>query len=376
MKPLSDRDLATELRALRPQPAPEFVTKLDARVAAGFEDGDARANAFDRLLTWLRPTRRRLLTASAAGGIAAVALATVVVAIGLNGDGQTRLLIDSEPSGTAAESKSTHDSGVQFSDTPPIATPERAGGASSTQSSTAPPAQNGPYAAQARDREVERSASIVLSTEPSEVRRASGEIFAAIHAVDGIVLRSSIEDGSEGGGASFELLVPSGRLGDALASFSEIAEVASRQESTADVTARTVGLEERLQDAQATVDSLLAQLAAAETEAERAAAEAELRAERRHVAALRSQLSDLRRRTNFAHVSLRITTSESGSPSSDEDGSWGVGSALDDAGRILDVAAGVALVGLAVLAPIALIVLLARLARRRWLNASRQRALN
>lgn len=359
MKPLSDQDLATELRALRPQPAPEFAAELDASVAAGFVDGDARPSPFDRLRAWLRPTRLRLLTASAAGAVAAMAIATVVIGLGQDGSQTSRLSLTEEASQPGIEGGH---GGVQFSDVP--------------QAQSAPSGGGGPYAAQARDREVERSASIVLNAEPSEVRRASGEVFMAIHAVDGIVLSSSIEEGGEGGGASFELLVPSGKLGDALASFSEIAEVASREESTSDVTARTVGLQERLQDARATVDSLLAQLAAAETEAERTAAEAELRAERRHVALLRSQLSDLQRRTNFAHVSLRITTSESGSPIGDEDGSWGVDSALDDAGRILDVAAGVALVGLAVLAPIALIALLARLARRRWLNASRQRALN
>jgi hypothetical protein len=362
MQPLSDHELATELRALRPTPEPEFASELDARVAAGFEEGGSRAGVFDRLRAWLRPTRHRLLTASAAGAVAAVAIATVVIAPG--GDEPT----ESNPS-----------SSLGFLNLAEDAPPEAEIGAGATGEAIVPRAQSapsspiGPYASQTGDREVERSATIFLRTEAGDVRRASADVFSAVHAVDGIVLSSSVEEG-EGGGANFELLVPSGKLGDALASFSEIAEVASREESTADVTARTVGLNERLEDGRATVDSLLAQLAAAETEAERAAAEAELRAERRHVAALRAQLSDLQRRTNFARVSLQIVTDDSGAPAG-YDGSWGIGAALDDAGRILETAAAVALVGIAVLAPFALLALLAWLARRRWLTASRQRAL-
>lgn len=358
MQTLSDHELATELRALRPQPDPEFATELDARAAAGFADDGGPASAFERLLVWLRPTRRRLLTASAAGAVAAVAIATVVITLG-----------DDKPS------ESDPASSLGFLNMAEGA-PEAESGASSAseaivpQAQSAPSSATGPYASQARDREVERSATIFLRTDAGDVRRASDDVFSAVHAVDGIVLGSSVEEGKEGG-ANFELLVPSARLGDALASFSEIAEVASREESTADVTARTVGLEERLEDSRATVDSLLAQLAAADSEDERAAAEAELRAERRHVAALRAQLADLQRRTNFARVSLEIIADDSAGGF----GSWGVGAALGDAGRVLEIAAAVALVGLAVIAPFALLALLAWLARRRWLAASRQRAL-
>ena len=77
--------------------------------------------------------------------------------------------------------------------------------------------------------------------------------------------------------ADFELLIPSAKLGDALASFSAIAEVRSRHEATQDITAPTVGVGERLQDARATVESLLGQLADADTDAERVAVEAQLR---------------------------------------------------------------------------------------------------
>ncbi|HEU4943530.1 MAG TPA: DUF4349 domain-containing protein, partial [Solirubrobacterales bacterium] len=196
-----------------------------------------------------------------------------------------------------------------------------------------------------------------------------------VHSYDGIVMRSSVRDGSAGAaGAVFELLIPSGKLGDAMAAFSEIAQVRFRSEATLDVTAPTIGLEERLRDARAAVEGLLAQLAAADSDAEREAIEAELRAERRHLASLRSRLAALQRRTHFSRVSLRI---ESGATTNSEAGSsWGIDDALVDAGRILTIAAGVTLIGLALLAPLALLGLLGGLARRRWVRSRREQALS
>ena len=54
---------------------------------------------------------------------------------------------------------------------------------------------SGPYASQAGRREIERSAEIVLATEPDEIRAATGKVFDAVHAADGIVLSSSVRDG-------------------------------------------------------------------------------------------------------------------------------------------------------------------------------------
>ena len=159
-----------------------------------------------------------------------------------------------------------------------------------------------------------------------------------------------------------------------MAEFSAIAEVRSRHEATADITAPTVRTGEQLRDSRATVEGLLAQLAAADTEAERAATEAKLRAERRHAAHLRSQLATLERRANFSRVSLRIETGEAGAPS-DGSGGWGIGNALDDAGEILAIAAGVTILALAILGPIAVIALLAWLGYRAHVRRSRQRAL-
>lgn len=269
--------------------------------------------------------------------------------------------------GTSSAGGSAEAGGEPVYESEPSAAP------SSGESAGRPAQESGPYAAGAKHRSVERAAEITLGTAPEEVGKASGEVLETVHAYDGIVLDSSTSGGSEGAaGARFTLLIPSAKLDDALAAFSEIAEVRSRHEASKDITAPTVTTGEQLQDSHARVESLLNQLEGAETEAEQEAVEAKLRAERRQQARLKSQLSALRRRANLSRVSLKIVSDEA--PASGG-GGWDAGSALHDAGRILSVAAGVVIVGLAALAPLALLALLAWLAHRAWLRGRRERAL-
>ena len=385
MNPFRDEtELAAALAEMRPAIRPEFAAELDARAVAGFP----RASRFAiprlaNLRNRLRSTPpRRLLGAGGAVAVTAVVIATAVVATSETGPPASSTPADSGRLGAAGPQEGA--SALPHEIAAP-ATGKASSGASGAEGGvgghpaipleTAPRTTTGPYASGARERDVERSAEIVLGAEPNDVRADAAKVFDAVHAANGIVLRSSIRDGGEGvAGADFELLIPSGRVGDAMASFSAIAEVRSRHESTQDITAPTVGVDERLQDSHARVEGLLGQLADASTDEERAAVEAQLRDERLHAAALRSRLSDLQRRANLSHVSLQI---ETGRHSNDEGagGGWGIGDGLDDAGRILAVAAGVTLVGLAILAPFALIFLLAWLGRRAWLRRARAHAL-
>jgi hypothetical protein len=414
-------DLGAELRALRLTPSQAFAAELDERAAAGFPrrpagEGSRTEGFADRLFARLRGVSpRRVLLPAGGIALAAIAIATTVVAVSEDGSLTNLNPHVSQPaprgagsaqngagsSGAAHNGRNFHDGngpylgsyeGASKESSASAATEAEAGSAVGRDSSgvqfqevvpsrlSVPqhsPETTGPYASHARGRDVERAAEMVLGTDPDEVRSAAAKVFEEVHSYDGIVLRSSIRDGAAGeAGASFELLIPSGKLGDALAAFSSIAEVRSRHESTADVTARTVSLGERLQDGRAAVQSLLKQLAAADTDAERTAAEVELRSERLHVAALRSRLNDLQRRTNLSHVSLKIETGKDGAAGTADDGSWGLSDALSDAGHILAIAAGVTLIGLAILVPIALVCLLVWLAHRAWLRRSREQALN
>jgi hypothetical protein len=383
--PRDDR-LAEELRVLRPAPRPEFAAELDERAATGFP----RRSRLPRLppARWGEIRPRRLLIP--AGGLAVVAIAISTAVISTSGPNELTTdeggvlgplaPADSRPGPEPAQLD-------RYSAEVPV-TPEQAaggagGGSSATQGGSL--TYSGPTAAGAeslngafnrRNRAVERSAELVLSADPADVADDAAEVFKTVHAHDGIVMRSSSREGNAGqAGARFELLIPSAKLSDALAALSAIDEVRSRHEATTDITAPTVNVGELLQDSKARIDSLLAQLEGAETESEREAVEAELSQERRHRARLRAQLQHLQRRADLSRVLVRIETGASEQPPS-EGGAWGIDDALGDAGRILAVAAAVAVVGLAVLGPIALIALLAWLTHRAWVRRERRRVLS
>jgi hypothetical protein len=390
MKPHENDDqLAADLRALKPTPRPEFTAELDERAAAGFPRRSRLRRPSFALPKW--SPRRMLLPA---GGVAVIALAitTALVASGESGDQNARLQpMSAAPAQKEYSPGSKQRRQPQFAGAPAAAeelTEEPSAEIEKFQRTNGLAAANdasrqffdgsGSYAkgnTSLRPRAVEYSAQIVLAAEPADVAEDSRQVFEAVHAHDGIVMSSSTREGKAGAaGARFQLLIPSAKLSDALAALSEIDEVRSRHEATADITAPTVNLGELLQDSKARIDSLLGQLEAAETESEREAVEAELRQERRHRARLRAQLQHLQKRADFAQVSLRIETGAA--EDSSGGGAWGVDDALRDAGQILSTAAAILLVALAVIAPIALIALLAWLTHRAWVRRERRRVLS
>jgi Domain of unknown function (DUF4349) len=398
----------------------------------------AGAGPIARLVDWIRgASARRLLVPAVGLTIAVLAVAVVVVAIGTNGgsggDLMTSAMSESESvsggaaemseageeEGAGTEARSAPQAGTHagrkareggFSgnffgesgksgakqaqgtvhggavETEESAPAEEAGGAG-IEEETAEEAAKGPAFAPATNgavkthgqRDVERSTSMVLGTKPGEVAGAAAKVYTAVHAANGIVLNSSVESGRTGPtGASFSLLIPSHKVDGALAAFSQIAEVRSRHDATTDITAPTVGVTEELRDSNASIEGLLKELGNVETEAERESVEARLREERRHHAAIRASLEHLHKRASMSEVSLRIVTSHGAgvvAPPAKGDGGWSVGDALHDAGQILTVAAGVLLIALAILAPIALIALLIWSLNRFRVRRLRERAL-
>ena len=374
-----DEGLAADLRALRPTPHPQFSEELDKRAAAGFP----RRSRLPRL-SWRLPSMRVLIPA---GGVAVIAIAIVsaLVMSGQSGSSSESggLLslhgeVESAPEPTPTAKAPSSSAGAAKG-----AAPQAAPSSSGTEASSAEDESGSSFAPmdedlsgdpRIRNRAVERSAELVLGADPADLADDSAKVFEAVHAHDGIVMRSSTREGEPGvAGARFELLIPSAKLSDALAALSGIDEVRSRHEATDDITAPTVQTGELLQDSKARIDSLLAQLEAAETESEREAVEGELAAERRHRARLRAQLQHLERRADYSRVLVRI---ETGASHDSSGGGWGVDDALGDAGHILAVAAAVAVVALAILGPIALVALLAWLTHRAWIRRERRRVLS
>jgi hypothetical protein len=391
-------DVAVALAEVRPTPRADFAAELDELLAAGFPQrsrfGRPPLPALATRLRGLSP--QRLLFTTGGTALAAIAIATVVVASVDSGPGPTagnRLAAEpevqsseqtprlsggpKEPSAAAGSGSSSgasgSSSGVEYSSPLPQAT-------SDAELQNASPSELPNRNATAglaglgrtTHRDIERSAEISLLAERADIADDSAKVFSAVHDVDGIVLHSTTTTGRNAR-AEFDLLIPSAKLGDALAAFSAIDEVRTRHEATDDITAPRVALGELLQDSRAKIDSLLSQLSAAETESAMEALEIELRGERRHAAGLRSRLDRLHQRADFSRVSLRIETGASAAGSS---GHWGIDDALDNAGHILGIAAGVTVIAFAVITPLVLIGLLAWLAHRVWLRGRRERALD
>jgi hypothetical protein len=382
-----DDQLAADLRALRPTPRLEFAAELDQRAAAGFpRRSHWRWTPFERLRA-VRP--RKLLIPAGGFAVLAIAVATALTLSSEKHDSSNLAVLQpreeiqkSNQAAPSPEGRRSDSASVEYSSEVPtvgsLVESSSAGSTDASRSSSAAAPELESFSEEAPSRlhrAVERNAELILGAAPADVADDTSKVFEAVHAHDGIVMRSSSREGKAGeAGARFELLIPSARLGDALAALSAIDDVRSRHEATDDITAPTVATGELLQDSKARIDSLLAQLDSAETESEREAVEAELAQERRHRSRLRAQLQHLERRADYSRVLVRIETG--GADESSGGGAWGIGDAFDDAGHILAVAAAVTVVALAILGPIALIALLAWLTHRAWVRRERRRVLS
>ncbi|HEY2479126.1 MAG TPA: DUF4349 domain-containing protein [Solirubrobacterales bacterium] len=409
MDRFDDDILFAELRALRPTPRPQFAAELDERAAAGFPRRQAPSEAampFALLADrWRAMSPRRRLMPALAVALAALVVATAVVAIsqtnsgtgaaedaslGMVAGGKSSGASESAAAGESAEAQPSYPSRAHHGG--PAGHGHKSAGHSSNETVYEPEvpsveaifeAEGAPKvekagALAAGHRDIERSAYVILGTKPGEVSSAATKVFEAVHAAHGIVLHSRVQSGSAGAtGAYFELLIPGGKLDDALASFSQVAEVRERHDATNDITAPTVGATEELRDSNAAIEGLLKELGDVETEAERESVEARLREERRRHAAIRASLDHLDKRASMSEVTVRIVTDHGAgvTPAPPSSGNWGVGDALHDAGQILTIAAGVLLIALAVLTPIGLVALALWLANRFRVRRLRERTL-
>lgn len=326
-------ELVSDVRAERPRMDPAFAARLDAMV-----DGAREA-----------PRRPRWLVWSPAAGVAA-ALVVAVVLVSGNG-------ADTGPRGQTPQS-----SGAGTAKT---AAPS--GGAAAEQ---AAPTLSAP--APARARKVERSTQLALSTARTDVQDVADNVVATTQRFGGIVDSSQTSTSDTEASATFALRIPTARLDQAVAALSKLAHVSSLSQGSTDITGSFVSVEARLRDARAERRALLKALAKATTTQAIDAIKLRLRDNRSQIALLKGERNALRRRANLARVD--VTVAGNGHASSGG-GAWTPGAAAKDALRVLEVAAGVILIGLAAGVPLALIVLLAALTGRSARRRRREAAL-
>jgi acetolactate synthase regulatory subunit len=234
----------------------------------------------------------------------------------------------------------------------------------------APPAAGGgsPSSDFKQARIQETSASLVLGAKPGGVQGVADEIVAVTDRHRGFVLSSSVQATDDGGGASFELRVPSERLKAALADLSRVADVRERREAAQDITREFVSARSRLADARADRKGLLRRLARAATDLERESLKAQLRDVGSRIAAAKTDLARVNNRASYSNISVAVV-GDPAAGAEENDGVWSPGDAAKDAVRVLEVVAGVLLIALAVGLPLALLaglaLILARLMQRR-----------
>jgi hypothetical protein len=340
------------IRALeeeRPQIDPGFARELDARAAAGFA----------------KP-RRRWRVALPYIAVPATGLAALAVAIGGISSDDTSVTPSTSGGLSAAE--------------PAQKAVEQAPVTTSAGGSTAADAA-APAAARAgllRGRVQEQSAALTLVAAGKDVGDVGDRIIGVADQVGGFVVSSNVRatDGT-GGGGDFVLRVPVTRLDDALARLSRLAHVSERTQGSQDITAERNYAREHLQEAVAERKSLLLQLAKATTTSEVESLKAQLRDVSNAIQNYRTSLAKVVRRARFAQVSVTLTAKpkhEVVGPA--EDGKWTPADAIRDAGRVLEVAAGVVVVVGSVLLPLALLALLALGAQRLAGRRGRERMLD
>jgi Domain of unknown function (DUF4349) len=369
-------ELALLLAAERPAPGPDFAQALDQRVQRRFAHSDPGQ---------ARPRRVRASWLGPLAGLSAAAVAAVVavVLVGSSGGGgssgvstpasagsasaASSASVPSARTSTSAASSATaaaaSSGAARQSKTPsgaPAVEPFSAAAAQGSAALTPSPLPNG--------RKTIQSAQLALSATPAHIDAVAQQLFVVVGHENGYVNNSAVTAGS-GAYAQFQLSVPSLALQDTMTALSQLhyATVASRTDATQDVNGQYLSDQRKLADDRALRTSLLKQLANAVTQQQIDSLNARIRDAEASIRSDESTLRGLNHKIDFSQISVTIN----GAPaplSHHRSSGFTLGRAAHDAGRVLTVAAGVSLIVLAALVPLALIGALAW-----WISVSVRR---
>ena len=205
-----------------------------------------------------------------------------------------------------------------------------------------------------------QGAQLNLGAAPSRIDDVAQEIYNVIGQANGIVENSSVTQGGPAGYANFQLSVPSGSLGQTMTQLSSLsyAQVISRTDSSQDITDQYGAATRALADARALRTSLLKQLAAATTTEQIDSLKAQINDAEASISSDQATVNRLNHQVNYSEVYVTVQARTAPAPISHGGGGFTVGKAAHDAGRVLTVAAGVALIALAAITPVALVVAL------------------
>jgi hypothetical protein len=153
--------------------------------------------------------------------------------------------------------------------------------------------------------------------------------------------------------------------------------VRERSQASQDITGAVASVADRLRDARTERRSLLRQLANATTPNQTESIRRRLRIVSGQIATAKRDLRNVKRRASYSTIAVQLLADRRSAGDSDDDASgWTPADAWRDAGRILEVSAGVVMIAAALALPIGLVLLLVWLAMRQAAHRRRERALD
>ncbi len=347
-------DVALLVAGVREFPREEFARELDARVARRFAPEPVRV---------ARRTPRGRLTRWAAGSVVAVVAGAVAAVVIISGGSPTQHGVNGSTAippiafrspGTEKLPATTATHGGATFGAPATSSASGVAQSLSTSNAAVPAA---PGAKQIQ------SAQISLSTPNAHVDQVSQEVFNVVALEHGTVQNSQITAAtanSGGGYASFKLSIPTGNLQAAMTQLSRLhyAAVSARTDASQNVSNQYANDQRQLTDAQALRTSLLKQLQTADTETAVDSIKAQLKLAENQISGDQSTLNSLQHRISYSTVSVQINSGGLPLTPVARSGGFTIHRAIHDAGRVLVVSAGVALITLAVLVPVAMVAAL------------------
>lgn len=368
-------ELALLLAATREVPSARFSEMLDARVARRFGTVPAavspRQRARARFSLW---SARPALASTLAGGFAAVVVATVIASGALssgpspkaaNGAGALTGLhrpvtvvggiVNSGPttSGSAA-------SRVVASDK--FGSANSNGAATVNLTASVPATVPTPTSNTAGH--VIQSAQLQLTTPNAHIDQVAQEVFNVVSLERGTVQHSQVTQAAGGGNggsyATFSLNIPTANLQQAMTRMSALsyASVSSRTDGTQNVSGQYAADRRHIADQKTIRGALLRQLQTADTQSAIDSLQAQLKLAERQLASDQAALQSLQHQISFSSLQVQVNAGPIVFPQV-KSHSFTVGRAAHDSLRVLVVAAGVALIALAVTVPFGLVAVLA-----------------
>jgi hypothetical protein len=339
---MSDFDLETLVQAVRPEPAPQWAGRLDRRVA----------ERFARPPRWWHWQRLRVRLVWAGTAVSTVGVLVLIVW------GLSSISVGSSSDNSSSSGSSS-------------SAPAMSKAPSTAESSSGSSASSAPVTPDARVQI--RNVSLTLSTTPADVESVSDKASAVADDLGGYVADSSVNARHR---ASLTLKVPQDKLQQALTQLARLGHVSSRTQDTQDVTDQKAQLDDAVRDARANRDSLRTRLANARTDRETSSLRGRLQRAEQTLREREREAAKLAQSTSMATISVTIHGDRHPAGAvAPPAGRWTPGDALGDAGRVLEVIAGVLVIALAVLAPVAILAALAAALNRLLTRRRRERAL-